>query len=58
MIAPAAPGVVHRLQERLHFALRKKAKLRTGESFEGNGFPRDRQVTLRFSSLGVFDGKN
>jgi len=29
-----------------------------GESFEGNGFPRDRQVTLRFSSLGVFVGKN
>jgi hypothetical protein len=37
MIAPSAPGIVHGLQECLHFALRKKAEQRTGKSFEGNG---------------------
>ena len=36
MIAASAPGVVHSLQECLHFALRKKAQQRTGESFQGN----------------------
>jgi hypothetical protein len=36
MIAPSAPGIVHGLQEGLHFALRKKVQQRTGESFQGN----------------------
>ena len=37
MIAASAPGVVHGLQECLHFALRKKAQQRAGKSFQGNG---------------------
>jgi hypothetical protein len=53
MITPAAPGVVHRLQESLHFALRKKAKQRTGESFEGNGH----DTQLRQVHAGVDGGR-